>query len=298
MKNASRATLQLAGAMLIFGSVGLVRNLIPLPSGTVAMCRGLIGAVCLLPALLKNRPGVIATVTDRRSLLFSVLSGIFLGFNWMLLFEAFRYTTVAIATLSYYMAPVMVILAVPVLTKTRLTFRQWLCALVAVCGMVLISGVLTDKPGSGAGKGILFGLAAACLYAAVILVNRFFPAKDAFAGTVIRLGTAGLALIPYVLLTEGKQISGITVKTVIPLIIICVIHTGLAYLLYFDAVRLLPPLTTALMSYIDPVVAVLLSTLVLREPFGPAAIAGSVLLLGAIVLLELPQKAKVTPQKE
>lgn len=287
--------------MLIFGSVGLVRNLIPLPSGFIAMLRGLIGALCLVPFLKKRKAGLRATVRDRRSLLFSLLSGILLGFNWILLFEAYRYTTVAVATLSYYMAPVFVILVLPLITRERLTLRQWLCAAAAVCGMVLISGVLTDTAGSGDLKGILLGLSAAVLYAAIVLISRFFPAADAFAGTVIRLGTAGVALIPYVLAAEPVSFNGVTAQTLILLLVICAVHTGLAYLLYFDSTGSLSPLTTALMSYIDPVVAVLLSAFVLKEPLGPVTVIGTVLLLGAIIVLELPvraEKSPVSPRKE
>lgn len=298
MKTSRPAALSLSVSMLIFGSVGLIRNLIPLPSGAIAMLRGLIGALCLVPFLRKRREGLSATLRERKTMLMTLLSGVLLGFNWMLLFEAYRYTSVAIATLSYYMAPVFVILALPSITRTRLTPRQWLCAVTAVCGMVLLSDVLTDTAGVGKLKGVLLGLGAACLYAAIILISRFFPAKDAFAGTVIRVGTAGIVLIPYVLTAEPVSFEGMSLMTLLLLAVICVIHTGLAYLLYFGAVGSLSPLTTALMSYIDPVTAVLLSALILKEALGPVTVIGAVLLLGAVIILELPAKRSVNPRKE
>jgi len=288
--SAMGAAPQMVLSMLIFGSIGLIRNLIPLPSGFIAMLRGFIGAVCLLPFLLKDRAGVKRLLSCRRDMTVSLISGIFMGFNWILLFEAYRYTTVAIATLSYYFAPVLVILMTPVLTRTRLTAKQWICSLTALCGMVLLSGVLTDSSAGGNGKGIVLALLAACLYAAVMLLNRFYPSGEPFPGTVLRLGTAGLALIPYVCLRETVSFTGLSLKTVLLVLLLGVVHTGVAYLIYFHAVGKLSPLTTALMSYIDPVTAVLLSALVLKEPFGPLCALGMILLLGAMICMEINRK--------
>ena len=135
------ARLPFAASMLIFGTIGLLRRFIDLPSGVIACFRGLLGCVLLLllQRLGGKKPGLAAI---RKSLLPLLISGGMIGFNWMLLFEAYRYTSIAVATLCYYTAPVMLILASPFVFHERLTWRQLVCVGLAACGMVLVSGVL------------------------------------------------------------------------------------------------------------------------------------------------------------
>ena len=192
--------IKLITAMVIFGTIGLFVRNIPLPSSVIALSRGTIGVLFLLLITALKRTG-ISQKAIKANLGRLILSGAFIGMNWILLFEAYRYTTVATATLCYYLAPTMVILAAPFVLKEKLTQRKLLCAVVALCGMVCVSGVLdsgvlagifggsTDiSLGDGAGilegdiigsfatsgelTGILYGLGAAVLYACIILINK------------------------------------------------------------------------------------------------------------------------------
>ena len=140
-KTEHSARLPFAASMLILGTIGLLRRFIDLPSGVIACFRGLLGCVLLLllQRLGGKKPGLAAI---RKSLLPLLISGGMIGFNWMLLFEAYRYTSIAVATLCYYTAPVMLILASPFVFHERLTWRQLVCVGLAACGMVLVSGVL------------------------------------------------------------------------------------------------------------------------------------------------------------
>ena len=112
-----KSKLSLMGAMVIFGTIGLVRRYIDLPSSFIALARAVIGTVFLLGvvALTKKKPDWAGI---RKNGLVLVLSGAFLGFNWVFLFESYRCTSVATATLCYYMAPILVILASPLLKET------------------------------------------------------------------------------------------------------------------------------------------------------------------------------------
>lgn len=94
-----------------------------------------------------------------------------MGVNWILLFEAYRYTSVSVATLSYYFAPVIVTLVCPILFHEKLTGKKFLCFVMSTLGLVLITGI-GDTRGSDDLKGILFGLGAAVFYATVILLNK------------------------------------------------------------------------------------------------------------------------------
>ena len=197
----------------------------------------------------------------------------------------------ATATLCYYMAPVLVILVAPWLLKERLTLRRALCAMAAVLGMVLVSGILTQGNG-GDGRGVLLGLGAAALYASVVLVNQRLRDMDALEKTVVQLGAAALILLPYVLATESVAALSWDGRSLLLLLVLGAVHTGWAYALYFGSMGVLPAQTVALCSYLDPVTAVLLSALVLREPLGLAGALGAVLVLGAALVSELPERRR------
>ena len=90
-----------------------------------------------------------------------------------MLFEAYKYTTVAVATLSYYFAPVIVTIASPLLFREKLTAKQILCFVFSTAGLALVIGITDLGKGSSDLTGILFGLGAAVLYATVVLLNKF-----------------------------------------------------------------------------------------------------------------------------
>ena len=215
-----------------------------------------------------------------------------MGANWIALFEAYRYTTVAAATLCYYMAPILVILASPFVIGEKLTLKKALCAAAALAGMVFVSGAA--EGGLGGASGALLGLLAAALYAAVVLMNKRMQPMPALDRAVVQLLTAGVVVLPYALLTGGGAGTP-DVRAVLLLAVVCIVHTGLAYTLYFGSVERLPAHTLALLSYIDPVVAILLSALLLRERLTVFTVLGAVLILGAAVLCELPERKKPEP---
>ena len=260
---------RVALSMTIFGTIGLFVRWIPLPSPVLALVRGVVGALFLLLvlAIRKKRPDVAAV---RAHLPWLALSGACLGVNWVLLFEAYRYTTVSTATLCYYMAPIFVILASPLLLKQRLNRKRAACVPVALAGMVLVSGVpRAGLPGGTELRGILMGLGAAVFYAAVVILNQKLGGVRAYDKTIVQLGASSLVTALYLLCTGGFTGGAqLTLPVAGLLLLVGVLHTGVAYALYFGAIREVGALPAALMSYIDPVVAILLSALVLREPMG------------------------------
>ncbi|MBQ3063814.1 MAG: DMT family transporter [Clostridia bacterium] len=292
MKGTLRDRLLLGGAMTVFGTIGIFRHYIPLPSATVALARSAIGALFLLLclAVLHRRPDFGAV---RKNLGYLLASGVFLGFNWVLLFEAYKYTTVAAATLSYYMAPIILVLVAPLFLGECLTLKKGICALVALGGMVLVSGIFEVGFSGGAELiGIGLGLAAACLYAAIIIFNKKMRGIDAMTKTLCQFAVSAAVLLPYVLIAEDITREMLTPLGISLLLVVCVVHTGLAYVAYFGSVRALPSDTVAIFSYIDPVLAVLLSALFLKEPMTPLGIVGAVLVLGAAFLSEYTKQRK------
>lgn len=288
------ARLSIIVSMLIFGTIGIFVRHVPLPSSVIALVRGVVGTLFLLIfCCLHKTPLRREAIQKNLGLL--VLSGACIGFNWILLFEAYRYTTVATATLCYYLAPVFVILAAPILFGEKLTARKGGCVVAALVGMVFVSGV-TPAGFSGVGEllGILFGVGAAVLYASVVLMNKKLTQVQAFERTIVQLGAAALALLPYVLITQwgvDMDWSGLSVPF---LLVMGIVHTGIAYALYFGGIKELPAQTSALLSYIDPVSAIILSAVFLGERLTASGMIGAVLVLGATLLseLSLPNKNK------
>lgn len=273
-------------AMSIFGTIGIARRYVLLPSGAMALFRAAIGVICLLFFMLFTRRK-IKFVAIRRHFLPLLASGVCLGFNWLLLFEAYKYTSVATATLCYYMAPIFLVLAAPLLFGEKMTLKKGVCVLVAFAGMMLVSGVFhQDDMTAGEGKGILFGLAAALLYACIIVLNKRMTDISPFDKTVVQFLVSVLVLLPYVLMTETVTVDMFTPVSVVVLLAVGVIHTGFAYVLYFGSVSGLSATTVAMFSYIDPVLSVLLSFLFFKEAMTLPLGLGAVLILGAAFVSE------------
>ena len=279
---------QLVLSMFIFGTIGVFRRWIPFPSSVVALARSAIGLLFLL-LLRAVRHEPIKRAAVRKNLVKLLILGTMLGFNWIFLFEAYNHTSVAAATMCYYMAPVFIILLSPAVFGEKITLRKGLCALAAVFGMVLVSDVFSS--GLHGARGLVYGLIAASLYAAIVIVNRTLRDISAEDRTILQFAAAALVMLPYVLLTEDLRALRFTPQVALLLLVVGVVHTGLAYVLYFGSIADVSAQTAALLSYIDPVVAVLLSLTLLHESMSPAAIFGAALVIGAMAMSELKPDA-------
>lgn len=291
MGKEKRAALgQMAASMAIFGTVGIFIKQIPFPSAVIALGRGIIGSIfLLLTAMIAKKPLDIPAIKKNLKLL--IISGIAIGVNWILLFESYKYIPVSTATLCYYLSPVFVTMASPVILKEKLTGTKIACIGAALLGMVLISGVLQGNDGADSQfTGILLGCGAAVLYASVVLINKFIkdiPANDC---TVMQLGTVAVVLLPYVLLTENLAAIEWSAVNLAMLVFVGIVHTGIAYKLYFGAVPFVEGQTIALLSYIDPVITIVLAAIVLGEPLTIYSVVGAVLILGSTLVSELVGK--------
>ncbi len=288
MESVTRAKLELILSMTIFGTIGIFVRQIGLPSSVIALARGGIGAAFLLILLRCRRiPPDRAAIRRRWKPL--ILSGMLMSFNWIALFESYHYTTVATATLCYYMAPVFVTLASPLLFREKLTGRKLLCVLAALAGMVFVSGVpQSGLPEPAELRGILLALGSALLYAGIILINKYLTDVPAYDRTILQLAAAAAVMVPYILLREDLSALTLTPLGALLLLVVATLHTGWCYALYFGAIARLTAQTAALLSYIDPIVAVLLSALLLKEPLGWSGALGAALVLGSTLMGELP----------
>ena len=281
------AKLRNVSAMLIFGTIGLFVKNIDLTSSEIALVRGVIGGIILVVVslLTKNK---VSFKDVKANLLLLLLSGGAIGLNWIFLFQAYKYTTISNATLSYYFAPVFVMLLSPFILKEKLTLKKILCGACAMLGMICIVG---NSGGSGEGRndflGISYGLTAAAFYAGVVLMNKFLKNLKSLETTYIQLILAAVVLMPYVFTVEGFNIFRIPASSIPYILILGVVHTGLAYLLYFSSLKELKGQTIAVMSYIDPISAVIISAIFLRERMGVLQIVGGILILSSTLISEL-----------
>ena len=289
MQQLKNSRLMLILSMAIFGTLApFVRN-ISVSSGELALYRAILAALLILVvfAVTKQRINFKAI---RKELPLLLLSGIAMGFNWILLFEAYKYTTVAVATLSYYFAPVIVTIVCPFLFRERLTTKQILCFVFSTVGLALVIGVTDLGKGSSDLTGILFGLGAAVLYATVILLNKFIKGVAGMPRTFLQFLAAIVVLIPYVACTSGVTLGGMDGKGWICLLVVGLIHTGLAYILYFSALKDMPGQEAAILSYVDPLVAVIISVTILGEAMTVTQIIGGILILGFTLWNEINPK--------
>lgn len=286
MKTNTRARLSLITSMAIFGTLApFVRN-IPVSSGEVALYRAVLAAALIGLFLLLTHQRIPVRALGRELVLL-LFSGMAMGINWILLFEAYKYTTVAISTLSYYFAPVIVTLVCPILFKEKLTGKQILCFLMSTIGLALVIGITDLGSGGNDAIGVLFGLGAAVFYAAVILLNKFIRGVAGIHRTFLQFLAAIVILAPYVALSGGVTLGSMDGSGWICLLIVGLVHTGITYCLYFSSLKELPGQTAAILSYIDPLVAVVIGVVVLGEPLSWQQLIGGGLILGFTLWNEL-----------
>lgn len=280
MENSSkRAKIMLSVSMAIFGTLGLFTRFIPLSSGELALYRAILAAALILVYLAVTKQK-IDLKGIRRDIPLLLASGVAMGINWILLFQAYRYTTISAATLSYYFAPVIVTVASPLLFREKLTAKQILCFCMSTLGLVMIIGINNLTRGGSDLIGILFGLGAAVFYTTVILLNKFIKNVAGIHRTLLQFFAAIIILIPYVGVTDGVNLASLSRIGWACLLIVGLVHTGVTYCMYFSALKDLPGQEAAILSYIDPLVAVIVSVLVLGESMTILQFIGGVLILG------------------
>ena len=289
MKKTMDPRLMLIVSMTIFGTLGIFVRNISVSSGELALYRAILAAILIAVFLFLTKQQIpFANIKKEVPLLLA--SGVAMGINWILLFEAYKYTTVSVATLSYYFAPVIVTVVCPVLFKEKLTGKQIICFIMSTLGLVLITGI-GDVGGKNDFAGILFGLGAAVFYATVILLNKFIKNVEGIHRTFLQFLSAIVVLIPYVMLTSGVTVGNLNGIGWANLLIVGLIHTGITYCMYFSSLKELPGQKAAILSYIDPLVAVLISVTILGESMTFMQVIGGILILGFTLWNEISPKA-------
>mgnify|MGYP003293470851 CR=1 FL=1 len=269
---------KLALSMFIFGTIPLFVRNIAVSSAELALYRAILAVILIGFGLLITKQKIEISGFGKEIPLL-IVSGVAVGLNWILLFEAYKYTTVSVATLSYYFAPVIVTAVCPFLFKEKFTAKQIVCFVLSTLGLVMITGVGNFNGGREL-IGVAFGLGAAVLYAAAVILNKFIKNVGGIQRTFLQFVSAIIVLGPYVLFTDGVTLRSLDAKGWVNLFIVGFIHTGITYCLYFSSLKELSGQKAAILSYIDPLVAVMISVTVLGESMTLIQVIGGALILG------------------
>ena len=283
--------------MVMFGIMGPIVRAIGLPSPVIACLRAWISSICLILYMVITKHPF-----DRNAVKWVLvpmsLCGLYMAIDWIGLFESYNYTTIATATVCYYITPVLVFLASPFLLKEPFTIRHFTCTLVAFVGMAFVSGIFEPGALGSASqadtiKGILFALLGAAGYAAIILTNKKHPDGDPIIRTTIQLSVAAILTTPYVFIRYDVSALHFTLKGVLFLLLLSVVLTAALYIVYFSTVVRLPARSVAILSYVDPVTAVFVSIFFLGEKITVFGVIGTVLIIGAAIVSELSPVGKL-----
>ena len=295
MKRILDPRILLIASMAIFGTLGIFVRNIPVSSGELALYRAVLAALLIAAFLLITKQRIPFSKI-KKELPLILISGAAMGINWILLFEAYKYTTVSVATVSYYFAPVIVTVVCPILFKERLTGKQIVCFVMSTLGLALIIGI-GDVGGGNNIVGILFGLGAAVFYATVVLLNKFIKNVEGIHRTFLQFIAAIVVLLPYVMFSGGVTLGSMDNIGWICLLLVGLVHTGFAYCLYFPSLKELPGQKAAILSYIDPLVAVVISVTVLGEVMTLWQVIGGCLILGFTLWNEISPKTGVEEEE-
>ena len=276
-------------SMIIFGTIGLFVKSINLSSAELALYRAVL-AILLIGFYILISKKKIQFKNIKVELPLLIISGIAMGVNWLFLFEAYKYTSISIATLSYYFAPVIVLILCPIIFKEKLTLKKIICFLFSTVGLILIIGINDVNNNDQNLIGILFGVSAAIFYAIVIILNKFLKNMEGIQRTFMQFIFSLLILLPYVLITSGINISSLNINGFVYLLIVGFVHTGITYCMYFTSLKELEGQKAAILSYIDPLVAVLISLLILHEKITIIQIIGGFIILCFTLINEITFK--------
>ncbi|TWT27217.1 DMT family transporter [Planomicrobium sp. CPCC 101110] len=280
-----KSEVQFILSMVIFGTIGVFVRYIELSSSETALLSSSIGCLFLMFVFFLMK-GSIPWKRVKANAAILLFSGIALGGNWIFLYKSYEYTTITNATLGYYFAPVFVMLLSPLILKENLPAKKVVCIGAAVLGLILIVGNGFSAAGTGDVIGISFGLTAAAFYAALMLLNKFIRGLAKLEITIIQLGVTALLLLPYVLFTEGVSILEVSPSSIPFILILGIVNTGIGFWLFFSGMQKLKGQSIAMLSYVDPFVAILISWLILQEQMTIVQMLGGVLLLGSTFISE------------
>lgn len=284
--NSGNAKLMMIIAMSLFGTLGVFTYFIDLPASIIVVGRGLIGASFLL-LMIRLSKSKLSKDDIYGNMFTLILSGTCLGLNWLFLFEAYKSIEISVATVLNYMTPALVILISPIAFRTKLTLTKLGCALLALFGLVLVTGILENGTEDMNTYGITCGILAAVFYTGLVVFNKKLKSISSYDRTFMQLLIAGIIIAIYCLFTVDFGTLEVDTVSIILLVIIAIFQTAVAFTLYFGSLSFLDAPTAVMYGYIEPVLSIFLSVVILHEDLGLIGWLGAALILGSTFLSEI-----------
>ncbi len=284
--------IKLVLVMIIWGSLGVFTRSIPLSALNLAFLRALIALPVLFTVLkIKKRDSKKINLVLLKPYL---ISGVLLGFGWLTLFYGFKHTSISSAVIIYNMCPVYVMIAAPLILKESISKIQITVIATSFLGLSLIvSNNLLEGYGY---MGMALSAISGMLYAAIVLINRGIKTRvDNQTATFAQIFTAMIVLLPFVL-AEGNILTVVTldIRAIIYTLLLGVLHTGLAYTLFFSLSTQMQSVELVAYSYLEPLFGILFSVLVIGEQLTMLQIVGGILILGSTYIGEILKSKKMS----
>jgi len=275
-------TLKYLFSVVIYGTIGLFIRYVNASSEFIVLCRGIIGSLFIgLVMLIKKQK--IDFKAINKNLKYLVFSGICLGLNWVFLFAGYT-RALALTSLCNYTAPIIVVIIMSIFYKEKINNKQIGCIIASFIGIILISGIF-DSNGIDVYCLVCGSLAAAGFVGLVLFNRKFADIKD-LDKTIIQLAFSALTVLPYVIFNKSIPTS-LDTRSLIIILILGIVHTGVAYIFYFSAIDTLPVQEVAVLGYVEPALSVVIGILILKESASIFSVIGAILILLAAVLNEL-----------
>lgn len=274
---------------ICFGSIGILTAFIPLSSYAIVFYRALFGFAFIISAtfILKKQYRVDLIIKNMKMLL---ISGFLMGFNWVFMFMSMKVASVSLGTVCYNTSPIFMVLIAAIILKDKITKKSILCILLGLVGVVLVSDLLINGFKEHIFLGVIFGLIGALFYGLVVILNKKLVELNSYEKVSVQFLISAIIMIPFIIFDSDSSFlfgySDNFIMALIFLLIVGLFITGYLYILYFDCVSILPAKTVAIYTYIDPVVALLLSNIILHEKFNTFQIFGTILILLATIINE------------
>ena len=281
-----------------FGTVGLFSHFIPLSSAAIVFYRALLGGAFIV--VMMKLSGIDIDIKSMRdNLIVLIFTGFFMALNWVLQFEAFKVSSVAIGTVCYNMMPIFLLIIASFVFNEKITLKSGLCILIATIGVILVSNVVNVGIKSNEVLGCVYGILGAVFYALIVTFNRKLSQITTHDKVIFQIAFSALIMAIYVGFIEKKSFfidsnlpRNEIVMGIVCMLILSFLHTGFCYVHYFNAVSRLKAETVAILTYIDPVVALFLSYFVLKENMTALQFLGAVMILGSTLFNELSKTNK------
>ncbi len=276
-----------------FGTIGIVTHFIPLGSAAIVFYRALLGGIFIVIMTYLSGKTVNLNAMGKNFFVL-VWTGFFMGLNWVFQFEAFRVSTVAIGTVCYNTMPIFLLIIASFMFKERISLKSVVCILIATIGVVLVSNVINTGIHSNEVLGCFYGILGAVNYALIVIFNRKLSNIETHDKVIFQFIFSAIIMFIYVVFIQRsglffeKSISNRDLLVgIFCILLLSFFHTGFCYVHYFNAVSRLKAETVAILTYIDPVVALFTSYFILKEKTTGIQMIGAGLILVSTLANEL-----------